>query len=63
MFLLYYSTTDPVDEIKLDEYYSYFASSGVTEKEAIDKLYHSLKINKNMMLMMGNRKDKVKLMF
>ncbi|WP_253347299.1 hypothetical protein [Sebaldella sp. S0638] len=52
-----------MDEIKLDEYYSYFASSGVTEKEAIDKLYHSLKINKNMMLMMGNRKDKVKLMF
>ena len=54
---------DPVDEIKLDEYYSYFASSGATEKEAIDKLYHSLKINKNTILMMENEKDKIKLMF
>ena len=54
---------DPVDEIKLDEYYSYFASSGATEKEAIDRLCYSLRINRNMLLMQKNKNDKIRLMF
>ena len=53
---------DPVDEIKLEEYYSYFSSFGTTEKEALDKLYYSLNIRENLLFMKKN-KNKIKIMF
>lgn len=50
-------------EMKLEEYYFRFSSFGMTEKEAIDRLCYSLRINRNMLLMQKNKNDKIRLMF